>query len=139
MPAKNVYHDAVREALLADGWTITHDPLYLAYGSRKLFVDLAADRITIAAERVEERIAVEVQSFLGESLIENLRNCIGQYLMYRLLIEELNENRILYLAVSNEVYDEILSERIGQLVTDRLQIRLMIFDPNTRRIVQWTN
>jgi hypothetical protein len=26
MPAKDVYHDAVRNALVKDGWTITADP-----------------------------------------------------------------------------------------------------------------
>lgn len=31
MPAKNVYHDAVRDALVADGWTID-DPLRLQVG-----------------------------------------------------------------------------------------------------------
>jgi hypothetical protein len=44
MPAKNIYHDAVVAALIADGWTITADPLKVAVGNRKLYVDLAADR-----------------------------------------------------------------------------------------------
>jgi hypothetical protein len=29
VPAKNIYHDAVVDALTADGWTITHDPRFL--------------------------------------------------------------------------------------------------------------
>jgi hypothetical protein len=29
MPARNIYHDAVVQALTADGWTITDDPLRL--------------------------------------------------------------------------------------------------------------
>jgi hypothetical protein len=29
MSAKNIYHDAVVQALTADGWTITDDPLRL--------------------------------------------------------------------------------------------------------------
>jgi hypothetical protein len=27
MPAKDIYHDTVKNALVKDGWTITHDPL----------------------------------------------------------------------------------------------------------------
>ncbi|MBA4182514.1 MAG: fatty-acid synthase, partial [Acidobacteria bacterium] len=27
MPAKDIYHDTVKNALIKDGWTITHDPL----------------------------------------------------------------------------------------------------------------
>lgn len=71
MPAKNIYHDAVREALVADGWTITADPLRITVGQRKLFVDLAADEDTIGAERAGKQIGVEVQSFLSESEIDD--------------------------------------------------------------------
>ena len=28
MPAKDIYHDTVKNALIKDGWTITHDPLH---------------------------------------------------------------------------------------------------------------
>ena len=51
MPAKNVYHDTVIQALTADGWTITDDPLRLSYGGRDLFVDLGTERLTLAAEK----------------------------------------------------------------------------------------
>src|SRR5437762_13221778 len=72
MPARNIYHDAVVRALQADGWTITHDPLTISYGGRDLFVDLGAERSTLAAERGEQRIAVEIQSFLSPSPIRDL-------------------------------------------------------------------
>lgn len=29
MPRRDLYHDTVRNALIKDGWTITHDPLIL--------------------------------------------------------------------------------------------------------------
>jgi hypothetical protein len=29
MPARDIYHNAVKAALIADGWTITHDPYRL--------------------------------------------------------------------------------------------------------------
>ncbi|MGD2183210.1 element excision factor XisH family protein [Lusitaniella coriacea LEGE 07167] len=31
MPAKDTYHDAVKNALIKDGWTITADPYYIAF------------------------------------------------------------------------------------------------------------
>jgi XisH protein len=61
MPAKNLYHDAVVAALIADGWTITDDPLTLSFGGKDLFVDLGAERPTLAAEKAGRNIAVEVQ------------------------------------------------------------------------------
>lgn len=30
MPQRDVYHEAAKQALLSDGWLITHDPYYLA-------------------------------------------------------------------------------------------------------------
>jgi hypothetical protein len=41
MPAKDLYHDLVHRLLVADGWTITHDPYRIVVGRKNLFVDLA--------------------------------------------------------------------------------------------------
>jgi hypothetical protein len=41
MPAKDSIHDAVKTALIKDGWTITDDPLTLDYRGVQVFVDLA--------------------------------------------------------------------------------------------------
>ena len=51
MPAKNLCHDIVIQALVADGWLITDDPLTITYGGKDLFVDIGAERMAIAAER----------------------------------------------------------------------------------------
>ena len=55
MPARDVYHAAVRAALIKDGWTITHDPYTMTFGQRAVFVDLGAERV-IAAEKGSEEI-----------------------------------------------------------------------------------
>lgn len=82
MPRRDAYHDAVKNALIKDGWTITHDPLTLPFGSHKLFVDLGAERL-LAAERGSERIAVEVKTFAGPSEVTDMEQALGQYLLYR--------------------------------------------------------
>ena len=64
MPQRDIYHDVVKNALIKDGWTITHDPLILPYGGRNLYVDLGAE-VPIGAEKDDRRIAVEVKSFSG--------------------------------------------------------------------------
>lgn len=53
MPARDTYHNAVKSALIADGWTITHDPYRVAYGGKDAYVDLGAEReqLVLAAER----------------------------------------------------------------------------------------
>ena len=44
MPAKDVYHDAVKNALIKDGWTITADPYKIKYKDAELFADLAVEK-----------------------------------------------------------------------------------------------
>src|SRR5260370_19120355 len=58
MPARDKYHGTVKNVLVKDGWTSTHDPLMLGTGTKNLFVDLEI-RGTAALSRVasEERTA----------------------------------------------------------------------------------
>lgn len=137
MPAKNIYHDAVVEALKADGWTITDDPLRLSYGGKDLFVDLGAERAAIAAEREGRKIAVEVQSFLNLSAVRDLEEAVGQYEVYRVLLAQTDPQRGLYLAVPRRAYEGLLTERFGQLIVAQLQLRLLVFDTQPGRVVQW--
>ena len=44
MPATDVIHDAVKNALISDGWVITDDPYTLKIDDPTLFADLAAER-----------------------------------------------------------------------------------------------
>jgi hypothetical protein len=138
MPARNIYHDAVAHALVADGWTITDDPLTLSYGGRDLFVDLGAERVTLGAERNGERIAVEIHSFLNPSPVRDLEEAVGQYDIYRSILAETGSDRLLFLAVPEHVSEGILAERLGQLIVTRLQLRLIVFDVQQERIVRWT-
>ncbi|MBW3597215.1 MAG: XisH family protein [Planctomycetes bacterium] len=137
MPAKNVHHDAVVRALTDDGWIITHDPLTLSFGGKDLFVDLGAEQQAVAAEKHGRRIAVEIQSFLSPSTIRDLEEAVGQYSVYRAILAETEPDRQLYLAAPFRVYEGLLSERFGQFLIDRLQLRVLIFDDAPPRIVQW--
>lgn len=137
MPARNIYHDVVVESLKADGWTITHDPLTLSFGGKDLFVDLAAERTTVGAERAGRKIAVEIQSFLGASAVRDLEEAVGQYAIYRAVLAETDADRLPYLAVPQRVYDGTLTERFGQLILSRLDLRVLVFNERDRRISQW--
>ena len=137
MPAKNLYHDSVVEALIADGWTITDDPLRIRAGRRNLYVDLAADRGRIGAAKDGERIAVEIQSFVADSDLDNLHRAVGQYAVYRAVLGRGKTPRKLFLAVSQEVFSTIFAEPMGQWVVADLSRAIVTFDPENRRIVEW--
>jgi hypothetical protein len=64
MPQRDLYRPPLRAALIRDGWTITHDPLTVPFGLRKVCLDLGAERL-LAAERGSEQIAVEIKSFIA--------------------------------------------------------------------------
>jgi hypothetical protein len=76
MPARDVYHDAVKNALVKDGWTITADPYFIKYEDAELYADLAAEK-PLAAERHEQKIVVEIKSFVGRSLIYDFHSALG--------------------------------------------------------------
>jgi hypothetical protein len=78
VPADDAIKPAVVAALVKDGWTITHDPYLIRFGGDRLLVDLAAARPVLAAERGEERIAVEVKSFLSGSPLHEFQQALGQ-------------------------------------------------------------
>ena len=44
MPAKDIYHQAVKHALLKDGWTILSEDYVLEYDGDKLYADIAAQK-----------------------------------------------------------------------------------------------
>lgn len=137
MSAKNIYHDAVREALVADGWTVTDDPLSLQYVGRDLFIDLGAEQSTLSAERGTERIAVEIQSFRGASDVRNLEEALGQFMIYRHVLSTADPSRELLMAVAEAVYNDFLSHSFGQSILAAFRVPLIVFDPVTRRINKW--
>lgn len=136
MPAHDLYHDTVRNALIKEGWVITHDPFTLSVGLRDVYIDLGAEGV-IAAERGQEKIAVEIKTFRGASDIRDLEMAIGQYALYRASLSRVEPERRLYLAVPQSVFDTLLSEQMARFVLDDLQIALVAFDPAEEVITQW--
>lgn len=137
MSARNVHHDRVVRALIADGWTITHDPLTVTYGGENVYVDLGAERGTLAAEKGGRKIAVEIQSFLSPSTISDMHGAVGQYQIYRALLGETEPDRVLYLALPRRVQDGIISDPFGRLIVNSLSIRLLIFDEAQEGALRW--
>ncbi len=136
MPARDLFHDAVKTALVKDGWTITDDPLRLQWGRKDLYVDLGAEKL-IAAERQGRRIAVEIKSFLGKSEMADLENALGQYTLYDQFLKANAADRTLFLAVRQLTFTEIFAEPVGKLLLDNGLLRLMVFDEEQEEILQW--
>lgn len=136
MSRRDDLHGVVRVALERDGWRITHDPLLLQGGSHNLYVDLGAERI-LAAERGEQRIAVEIKGFTGRSEITELERALGQYVLYETLLRKSHPGRSLVLAVPAAVYESLLSSELGRTLQEAFPLRLMVFDPIEEEVRRW--
>lgn len=93
----------------------------------------------IAAERGEEKIAVEIKSFIGTSNISEFHTAVGQFINYRVALEERQPERILYLAVPIGVYRRFFILPFVQTIVKRFQIILIIYDPVGEVILEWKN
>lgn len=136
MPAKDIYHEAVKNALIKAGWTITHDPLRLTWGEKDMYVDLGAEQL-LGAEKESKQVAIEIKSFVGDSQMEDLEKAIGQYAVYRAVLAEREPNRMLYLAVTEETLNIVFDEPLGQLLLKNNLVQIMSFDPFEERVMQW--
>jgi hypothetical protein len=136
MLAKDIFHDKVRNALIKDGWTITKDPYTLSWGSETLYVDLAAERV-IAAEKGNAKIAVEIKSFVGRSVTADLEKALGQFLLYYLLMQRQDSERVLYLAVPDDIFYELFEGEKGEILLSDNRLKVLGFSTEEEEIIGW--
>jgi hypothetical protein len=137
MSARDLFHDAVKIALEKDGWVITDDPLHIRIGGvLDMYIDLGAEKI-IAAQKEGQKIAVEIKSFVGASTISEFHLAIGQFINYRYALEDEDPERILYLAVPQNIYNDFFKVPFIQSVVRRSQLNLLVYDIEQEAIVQW--
>ncbi len=136
VPARDSIHETVKEAIIKDGWEITDDPYVISYGERFLFVDLGASGF-IGVRQGNKHIAIEIKQFRGRSQVADLEQAIGQYTLYRLLLNQVDPERDLYLAVSEATYSDIFTEAIGKLAIAQLPLKLIIVDLEKKEVSQW--
>ena len=136
--AKDRYHNIVKKALIKMGWTITSDPLYIPTLKRKLEVDLGAERV-IEAQKDKDKIAVEIKSFLGLSEIHEFYKALGQFNYYQLALEDIDVERVLYLAVPSDIYDTLFTEPLTLKAITRYNIKIIVYNIEEEIIERWIN
>ncbi|MEB3343425.1 XisH family protein [Okeania sp.] len=137
--AKDIFHQQVKNSLIKDGWNITHDPFTIRISEAvKLHIDLAAEN-AIAAEKGSEKIAVEIKSFIADSDISSFHTALGQYLNYCQALEEQEADRIVYLAIPVEAYQNFFQLPFIQRSLKRYQVKLIIYNPKLEVISEWIN
>jgi len=138
MAAKDKFHNVVKIAIEKDGWTITDDPLFIRAEDIDFYIDLGAEKV-LAAEKAGQKIAVEIKSFLGASEVNEFHSALGQFLNYRSALRLTQPERVLYLAVAVDIYEEFFNRRFIQRVIAEHQLRFLIFNVEREEIVLWRN
>ena len=133
MPNTDAHHDIVKKALKKDGWLTVKEQLPLTISTRTLWVDIKAEKAS-----TNDIIVVEVKGFEKlRSPMDYLENVVGQYMVYRVILEQKNLNYPLFLAIPHEAYSNLFQEEIVKLIIDKLDIKLLVFDTNLEEIVLW--
>ncbi len=136
MPRFDKYHEAVKNALIKDGWTITDDPFAIKFADARLFADIGAEKL-FAAEKDNRKVAVEVKVFGSLSSYDDLEKAVGQYQIYRAFLRKIQPEREVYLAVAEKVYNKFFQRESVQFLVAEFGIKLLIFDEIKEEIVQW--
>jgi len=136
MARRDIHHHVLKLALEREGWNVTDDPFFVKIGRKTAEIDLGAERI-ILAERATEKIAVEVKSFVGTSMITEFYKALGQFLMYQRALQTAEPERTLYLALPQAAYDELSADVFDFPNFEDLRHRLIIYQPSENTTLTW--
>ena len=138
---KDFYHQHVVEALIKDGWKITHDPFYVPIGNRRGYIDLGAEKSIIGAEKESadglEQIAVEIKSFISKSDLNDFEGALGKFQLYFYALEDLEPDRILFLAIPLAFYNRFFSDTFFTKLIQKANLKILIFDEEDKTINSW--
>jgi len=102
----------------------------------KRFIDLGAKQL-FAAEKTEHKIAVEIKSFVSQSEVEDLRNAVGQFILYHDILACIEPDRMLFIGIRNAIFVDVFQEPIGKVLLDNQRLKLVVFDPEQEVIIKW--
>lgn len=138
MAAKDKDHLIVIKALEKDGWIITDDPFYIHAKGYTYQADLGAERL-LSAAKGEEKIVVEIKTFLGTSKIYDFHQAIGQFHNYKTGLMDMKSERDLYLAMPHEIYEELFQHETIQNSAKLIGLKLAVYHRTKIEIVKWIN
>jgi len=135
MPNQDKYHETVLQCLVRDGWTIVKEQEYISIGSyhetnRRLYIDIKARHDS------DILVLIEVKG-LERSPVHELMELLGQYLIYKIALDQLGIDIPLYMAIPIIAYQDIIQHILGQEMLHLYSVPLLVFDPILEEIVEW--
>jgi hypothetical protein len=80
---------------------------------------------------------VEVKSFVNESFISGFHTAVGQFIHYRLILKEKEPERVLYLAISSDVYNTFFNLQLVQASIKANRLKYLVYQVKDEVIVKW--
>lgn len=78
-----------------------------------------------------------VKSFISKSSTYDLEQALGQYQLYRDVLNVTQKDRILYVAVTEESFFRVFEDDFGKLALNNQRIQIIIFDDAAQELKQW--
>ncbi|MEM7536002.1 MAG: element excision factor XisH family protein [Chloroflexota bacterium] len=135
--AKDLIHDMVVKALDNDGWKILEEEFNISYKELEIYVDIVAERKPILIEKGDQKIIVEVKSFIGRSFMRDLQQALGQYELYYTIMESLDMDYELYLGIGSEVYLDYFVREATNEVIQKYKLNLLVVDLENKQVIKW--
>lgn len=135
MPAIDDCEPQIIRAFAKLGWALVRRSFPLRMNSKMLYADLLLQQTQTEASL----IVVEVKCFPERgSHINQFYTAIGQYFVYRLLLEKQAPDIRLVLAIPLHIYQTLVSQQavLGQLV-EKYDIGLAIVNLQNEEVASW--
>lgn len=84
-----------------------------------------------------EKIAVEIKSFIGKSDLDDFEGALGKFQLYLFALEDIEPERILFLAIPIGFYNRFFNDIFFQKLIKRANLKILIFDEQTKNIHSW--
>ena len=135
MPAFDSCHLQIVRALEKEGWSISLDQFLIRIDrSHRVYIDIEAHHFDSTSIMV-----VEIKCFQDiESETTDLYTAIGQYLIYRNLLERNAIAIPLYLAIPLEAYSGVFNRMAFPMITQN-HVKMIVVDLEREVIDQWLN
>lgn len=134
MPAKDVFHTAVKNALINSGWELVDENFEL-----KLIEDLHKNgsEVVMVFEKDNEKIAVLVEQFLSSSRLQDFHFALGRYLNCRLFLSKINLDSTLFSAITTEDNENLFKMPFVQKLVVENKMKLIIYDFRNEELKGW--
>jgi hypothetical protein len=136
MPALDRCHPIIVRSLEKDGWTVAPESFGLSVArGHTLQIDIQATRTENGSSY--KLVIVEVKCFPDQAAeTTDLYIALGQYLVYRGLLNERQVEADLYLAVPTFAYESVF-KRMGMAAVRENRVKMIVIDLDREVITQW--